>query len=164
MPEMPEVETLRALLERRVGGARIVGARFAVEKILRQPDVSAFCEAVAGARIEAVQRRGKYLLFRLSGAGAAGDKEAEADRALIVHLKMRGMLRAEPISTPPGPYFCAELSLDNGQGLRYYDMWRWGEWSLHPWDSALRDAPGLKALGPEPLEPAFTEAGFAEAL
>ena len=78
MPELPEVETIRRQLEPRVVGAEIVdaGSHWSAK----------FTPAVGavGAEILEVRRRGKYLLFDLSG-----------EEELIVHLGMTGRLAVQ---------------------------------------------------------------------
>src|SRR5215210_5651858 len=81
MPELPEVETVRRQLEPEVVGKEIVDAEVFDERWTR-PDPPADLErAVAGRRITAAERRGKYLILRLSGDGA-----------LVMHLRMTGNL------------------------------------------------------------------------
>jgi formamidopyrimidine-DNA glycosylase len=75
---------------------------------------------------------------------------------LVIHLKMRGSLRVEKRDETPGPYLCAALALDTECALRFYDMWRWGEWALFPAGTAAAHLPGLAAMGPEPFDPDFT--------
>jgi len=168
VPELPEVETLRQLLARRVAGARIEAVPLIAAKILRAPDPAALAAAVTGAVITGVGRRGKYLLLRLEkperGGPDAAAPEGQGAWDLVIHLKMRGRLRIESESDPPGPYLCAELRLTDGRTLRYYDMWRWGEWALVSAGTACRSLPGLAAMGPEPLEPGFTSDYLARQL
>jgi formamidopyrimidine-DNA glycosylase len=159
MPEMPEVETVRRLLATRVTGKRIQQAAFDQPVILKQPSLPEFVDAVSGTVLSAIDRRGKYLLFRLT--------EACSNRAaydLIVHFKMRGSFRIEPETDAPGKYLCAALNLEGGVALRFYDMWRWGEWVLLPSGKAERELAGLAELGLEPFDPAFTTAYLREEL
>ncbi len=65
MPELPEVETVRRGLEPWLAGARIDKVRLN-RADLRFPFPSAFAATLTGATIERVDRRAKYLLFRLS--------------------------------------------------------------------------------------------------
>lgn len=148
MPELPEVETLRLLLDRRLAGATFLSARFNRPDILRDISPDAFRAAVAGRTLDIVQRRGKYLCLLLRG-------ENRAALSLVVHLRMRGRLAVEAAEATPAPYFCAALADTQGRELRFYDMWRWGEWRLVAPDAMPR-LPGLGTLGPEPLEEAFS--------
>ena len=83
---------------------------------------------------------------------------------LIVHLRMRGGLRVEDAAQPPGKYLCGLLQLDDGRALRYYDMWRWGEWWLAPPAPQPTGIQGLDGLGVEPLDAAFTPERFRQGL
>ncbi len=157
MPELPEVETLRRLLALRLSGARVCDVVLIHPGILRGTEPTAFTAAIMGAIFTGVGRRGKYLLLPLERppAGDAGMACSEA-LELVVHLKMRGALRIEASDQPPDRYLCAALELNTGCALRFYDMWRWGEWTLLPAGTAAAQLSGLAAMGPEPLEPHFT--------
>jgi formamidopyrimidine-DNA glycosylase len=153
MPELPEVETLRRLLERRIVGATITDGRFANPVILRSHAPADFGALVQGRTIAGVGRRGKYLLLHLSASfgNAPGDV-----RILLVHLRMRGSLRIEPVEAMPAAYLCAALELSEGRELRFYDMWRWGEWRLLEANEQPDRLQQLAQLGPEPWDPEFT--------
>ena len=82
MPELPEVETVARDLARHLVGATITGARGDWPRaIASHPTVEAFAAAVAGRRVDAVGRRAKLVVVRLSGGAA-----------LTIHLKMTGQL------------------------------------------------------------------------
>ncbi|MCP3421017.1 bifunctional DNA-formamidopyrimidine glycosylase/DNA-(apurinic or apyrimidinic site) lyase [Nocardioides pinisoli] len=88
MPELPEVEVVRAGLERHVVGATIEAVEVLHPRPVRRDHrgSTGFAAALAGQRIEAVRRRGKYFWLAL----ANGD-------ALLGHLGMSGqMLLHEP--------------------------------------------------------------------
>ncbi|MDR7499765.1 MAG: DNA-formamidopyrimidine glycosylase family protein, partial [Armatimonadota bacterium] len=79
MPELPDVETLARRLRRRLRGRRIRGVRLLTPSTVRHPDPVTFTRLLPGRRVLDVDRRGKYLLIRLSG-----------DLTLAVHLRMTG--------------------------------------------------------------------------
>src|SRR6476646_8733043 len=83
MPELPEVETTRRGLAPYVVG-RSIAAVEVREPRLRWPVAKTLPSKLAGQRIDALERRGKYLLF---GTGAG---------TLLVHLGMSGSLRYLP--------------------------------------------------------------------
>ena len=88
MPELPEVEVVRAGLERHVVGATIEAVEVLHPRPVRRDHrgSTGFAAALVGQRIEAVRRRGKYFWLAL----ANGD-------ALLGHLGMSGqMLLHEP--------------------------------------------------------------------
>ncbi len=173
MPELPEVESLRHLLTHRLLHARILDSRFPSPVILRGTNAEHFAAQTTGKTISSLTRRGKYLLFGLADTerldAASGKKEAgiakssgisavieDEELRLIVHLRMRGGLRVEDEERIPGKYLCGLLSLDSGRELRYYDMWRWGEWWLAPPAPQPTGIAGLDALGVEPFSEDFT--------
>ena len=160
MPELPEVETVRRFLEQRIVGTRIKNATFARPEILKTGGPEEFNTAVSGCQIEKVVRRGKYLSLHLRKPDDAAEPAAAYE--LIIHLKMRGDLRVEAEAASPDRYLCAELHLDSGQALRFYDIWRWGEWNLFPAGKA--NLPGLAAMGLEPFDPDFTPVYLARQL
>jgi formamidopyrimidine-DNA glycosylase len=165
MPELPEVESLRRLLEHRLCGTRVQDARFVAPQILQRREPSEFSAALRGAQIAGVARRGKYLLLRLLLAVPHRTDASEPDGFdLVIHLKMQGWLRIEPTDEPSGKYLCAALELEDGRSLRLYDMWRWAEWWLLPAGTAERAVPGLAEMGLDPFDPRFSADYLAERL
>ena len=140
MPELPEVETTRRGLVPHVVGRRIATANV-YDTRLRWPVPAGLGERLPGRTIEALDRRGKYLLFRLG-------KET-----LLVHLGMTGSLRAFHHAPPRRPHDHVDIVLDNGVTLRYHDPRRFGAVLWLP-DSGA-DHPLLATLGPEPFDAAF---------
>lgn len=141
MPELPEVETVRRGLGPLVVGRRIVEA-------WGHPSAKFASAALAvGPRVEAVGRRGKYLLLDLDDG-----------RQLIVHLGMTGQLRSRP-SDDADPYVRAWWALDDGRVLELRDVRRFGRVAVVPageWGAL----PTLAAQGPEPWDPALDDGGL----
>ena len=81
MPELPEVETIRRQLEPRLRGARIEVLEVLDARWTRPAEPREVEAQVAGRRIDALGRRGKYLLLELEG-----------DLTLVMHLRMTGNL------------------------------------------------------------------------
>ncbi len=107
-------------------------------------------ERSVGQTILGVRRRGKFLVLPLS----LGDD-------LIVHLGMTGLVSAEP----PGKHVRVKLTLDEGPDPHVYfqDVRRFGRFLVVP-SGLYEGLPTLHKMGPEPLEPDFTDAGFYRAL
>jgi formamidopyrimidine-DNA glycosylase len=139
MPELPEVETVRAGIEPVLAGARIVEARIHDPRLVRPLEPELVAAELVGERVAAVDRRGKYLIVRF-----------ESGRVLLIHLRMTGsLLHAQRGSLAPDPHRRAVLSLDNGSDVAYRDVRRFGTWELLEPDEL---APYLaRRLGPEPL-------------
>jgi formamidopyrimidine-DNA glycosylase len=160
MPELPEVETVARDLRPHLVGATIVGARSSWARTLRTHAPEAFADAVAGRRIEAVGRRAKQLVIDLSG-----------DAALTVHLKMTGQLFVVPAETPEDPYIRLVLELEDGRELRFRDIRKFGRVGLYGRDPVtgelVTEVGGggvFAAIGPEPLDAAFTVRDFRRRL
>ena len=144
MPELPEVETTLRGIRPHLEGRTI--ARLVVrDPRLRQPVPDDLPGRLAGAPIESIQRRAKYLLISVAGGTA------------IIHLGMSGSLRVLAGPTPPGPHDHWDLELEGGSMLRLHDLRRFGLllWTPDPPERALTRHPLLAHLGPEPLGEGF---------
>ncbi len=152
MPELPEVETIRRRLAPVIEGATIARAEILDARLTRPVEPDAVANALVGERIASVERRGKYLLWRL-----------ESGRVLVVHLRMTGSLRHAVRGTlPDDAHRRATLELDSGTDLAYRDVRRFGTWELLDQDHVR---PYLAArLGPEPLARSFTANRLARLL
>ena len=95
MPELPEVETVRAGLADHSLGRPVRAVRVVDARSLRRhlPGPAHFESALTGRALRGAYRRGKYLWLTLSEADGT-----LADEALVVHLGMSGQLlvRDEP--------------------------------------------------------------------
>jgi formamidopyrimidine-DNA glycosylase len=149
LPELPEVETVAADLRPHLVGRTITACEVRFPTIVRHPEPERFAALLTGRRIEAVTRRGKYILHHLDGPGEP--------TLLVVHLGMTGQWRCVPPETPEPDHLHAVLTLDDGRQLRYRDARRFGRLLLGT-ESELVAARKLPRLGPEPLDPAFTGA------
>ncbi|MFA5083305.1 MAG: bifunctional DNA-formamidopyrimidine glycosylase/DNA-(apurinic or apyrimidinic site) lyase [Hydrogenophilaceae bacterium] len=139
MPELPEVETVRRGLAPHLIGRLLLGARVR-EPRLRWPVPDDLDERVAGRRVEALARRGKYLIMTL-------------DRGhLILHLGMSGSLRLTPGPTPVEKHDHLDLILADERVLRYRDPRRFG---AVLWSEAPERHPLIAGLGVEPLDDGF---------
>lgn len=143
MPELPEVETIVVDLRPELVGRTILSCELAFPTIVRHPEPELFIDTIAGARIDSVRRKGKYILIGLSN-----------EVMLVVHLGMTGHLRIYDASAPLDKHTHAVFSLDDGRQLRYRDPRRFGRLLLGTED-ALLTSKKLPRLGPEPIDPAF---------
>ena len=122
MPELPEVETVRAGLEQHVVGRTVATAEVlnprAVRRDLSGPD--GFAAAMAGRTFLRAERRGKYLWFALD------DSEA-----LLAHLGMSGQLLVGDPGRPLDPHVRARFTFtDGGPDLRFTDQRTFGHLML----------------------------------
>ncbi len=128
MPELPEVETVRRTLEERLKGLKITALDVPKPTFYRKPPKKAL-GGLVGRAVEGVDRRGKYLIFRLSGG-----------RHLVLHLGMSGRI----VFGERGPHTRFQLSVE-GRTVSFHDARRFG-----------RVGCDLPEFGPEPLGPDFT--------
>jgi formamidopyrimidine-DNA glycosylase len=146
VPELPEVETIRRQLEPLVVGRKLVEAwAFAHPKF--EPGLEA-----AGAVVDGVSRRGKYLLLALDDG-----------RDLVIHLGMTGSLRVRPPDDPGDAYVRATWTLDvlGGDVLEYRDVRRFGRLAVVE-EGAYAGTLGVQ--GPDALDPALTAEQLWQAL
>jgi formamidopyrimidine-DNA glycosylase len=150
VPELPEVETTRRDLEARVRGRTITGVCFdeTGPGPARRLGPLELADALRGRRFVGLSRRGKYLVAHLD----SGD-------ALVFHRRMTGNLIHRRSADPPDPFTRAVISLDDGSELRWTDQRRFGTWDLAGSPEAV-----MPAIGPEPLEAAWTADDLAAAL
>jgi formamidopyrimidine-DNA glycosylase len=173
VPELPEVETIRRGLSAQALGRTLVRAEVRLAKQVRGSKAPAFERGVAGRRIEAFERRAKFLLLRLSG-----------EKTLMVHLGMSGQVSFWDHRKPESDRFVVSaltglqrtagqhpvdkhthvlLHLDRGDRIQYRDPRQFGYVRLV--DSAAVDAlPSIRRLGLEPLGAGFTAEAFEAAL
>lgn len=164
MPELPEVETVRRGLAPAMVGAHFV--RVECRRAgLRYPFPEGFEARLAGARIETLSRRGKYILAPLSSG-----------ETLILHLGMSGRFTVEgakPVETgafyhaePPDPRHDHVVFVVRGAAtsrIVYNDPRRFGFMDLVA-SGRLENSAHFARMGPEPLAPDFTAAVFNGAL
>ena len=138
---------MRRQLAPRLVGRRILTVGYTPQERFDHLDLA------AGRRVEALRRRGKYLIARL---GAAGGEETahepdDGDLELVMHLGMTGSFRFRgEDGWEPDPYVRATFDLDDGSVLDYRDVRRFGRLSVVDAGDYSGIAT-LVALGPEPL-------------
>jgi formamidopyrimidine-DNA glycosylase len=168
MPELPEVEVTRRLLEPRVVGRRIQSVRCGPPSYFFLTPPRRLTKELVGKTISSLERQGKYLLMSL-GEG----------QRLLLHLGMTGQLfmagsvsprlislsghgapAAASMSAAPDPHTHLELEFEDGPpGLRFRDVRKFGKVRLlGPGQSDAR----LEKLGRDALT-ANGELLFAQA-
>jgi formamidopyrimidine-DNA glycosylase len=154
VPELPEVTALVADLGQRLIGREIKRLDILSFSALKTFEISV--DVLVGQTFTSASRHGKFLDF------------AVGDIHLIMHLARAGWIRWRDNAPQPskamgkGP-LTARLILTDGSG---FDVTEYGtKKSLAIY--LVRDpseVPGIAKLGPEPLDPAFTEPVFADIL
>jgi formamidopyrimidine-DNA glycosylase len=163
MPELPEVETVRAGLERHVVGRTVATAVVlnprAVRRDLAGPD--GFAAAMADRTFLRAERRGKYLWLAL------GNESVESGEALLAHLGMSGQLLVGDPDLPLSSHVRARFTFtDGGPDLRFTDQRTFGHLMLCSFSPGGMTPPGMVPapiahIAPDPLEPAFDPELFA---
>jgi len=146
------VESIRRQLEPALVGHRLERVRIDDSRLVRPYDPAEVEAELQGELVESVERRGKYLVVRF-----------ESGRVLLIHLRMTGSLSHAPNGSPEEePHRRAVLTLDDGSGVAYRDVRRFGTWLLlEPGEAE----PYLRArVGDEPLDALFTAARLGERL
>lgn len=149
MPELPEVETIRASLAPGLEGRTFDQVSIFDPRLTRPEPPEVIAAELEGERVADVRRRGKYLIVGF-----------ESGRHLLVHLRMTGnVLHPAPEGYRDDPHVRAVVRLDDGSDVIYRDVRRFGTWLLlEPGE----DIPYLaQRLGEEPLTRAFTPASLA---
>lgn len=166
MPELPEVETVRAGLNKLIVGKTITHVEYDWPKSFPNSpnDVAAF---LIGAKISAVRRRAKVLIIDLS-----------TSYSLVVHLKMTGQLvyvdnerwgaghpndslvgNLPDKSTRVTITFKTQKTTDNPAHLYFNDQRKFGWMRLIP-TAEIPNIDFMLTVGPEPLESSFTYSIF----
>src|SRR5215207_5740200 len=144
MPEMPEVETIRRHLAPHLEGRVLHTLDVHDERWSRPLAGRELAGAVAGRRVEALDRRGKYLIFAL-----------EDEVHLLVHLRMTGTLLLDPAEPPR--HGRVTFGFSGGRRLVFDDPRRFGTGEL-ALGTPAREAFLAQRLGVEPFSPDFTSA------
>ena len=156
MPELPEVEHTRRLLEPAMQGARIVRVQLR-RPDLRSPFPQAFANRLRGQTVTRLTRRGKYLLAILSSG-----------ETLVMHLGMSGAFRIDNLtnasrgSAEPDRHDHVAFEMSTPATITFNDPRRFGSMDLLS-SADFMAHPVLGALGPEPLSDEFDASALARA-
>ena len=169
MPELPEVETVRAGLERwaldrRIADVEITHPRSVRRHLAGAADLAA---RLIGARFTAVCRRGKYLWLPIAHEGTDADG---ADEALVAHLGMSGQFLVQPDSAPDERHLHVRIRFADGAGqLRFVDQRTFGGVMLDqlvtPDDDSDDLVPAqIMHIARDPMDPRFDDDAFVAAV
>ena len=149
MPELPELEVVLEVLQRKLVGGSVTSVEVLPPGgpiIVRDLTHQGFKLNLVGSRLLSVSRRGKFLVFLL--------KTKIGPLYLVLNPKLAGRLQL----AAPGEKRLArthvEFSFENGVQLRYFDPKQMGQLYL---TLDLQSVPGYASLGPEPLEISLAE-------
>lgn len=159
MPELPEVETVRAGLERWVVGRTVADVEVRHPRSVRRHLSGAedFAERLRGSSLLAARRRGKYLWLPLR------DRAGQTGESLVAHLGMSGQLLLLAPDAADERHLHVRIRFeDEGPELRFVDQRTFGGVLLAPLVPAY-DVPGdtvpehVAHIARDPLDPAFDQ-------
>lgn len=128
MPELPEVETVRAGLAAHVLHREITGVEVLRDRAVRHQEggEAEFRALLLGRRLTAAVRRGKFLWLTLGGPDGAAE-----DHALLAHLGMSGQLLVKA-DDGVNPHVRARLRFADGGQMWFVDQRTFGYLTVEP--------------------------------
>ena len=162
VPELPEVETVRAGLAKWVSGRTVAAVEVRHPRAVRRHLAGAqdLADRLIGARFAEAARRGKYLWLPLAGR----------DEAMIGHLGMSGQLLVQPPEQPDEKHLHVRITFtDGGRELRFVDQRTFGGVLLDPlvptFDVPEQLVPAQVAhIARDPIDPLFDDDHFSRRL
>lgn len=139
MPELPEVETIKRILEPILVGKSIAGIRVFRGKSILTGDKE-FVSSLKGETFKGVERKGKFLIFHLSH-----------DKVVISHLRMEGKYYEGKAGQDPDKHDILIYDFADGSALRFNDVRKFGIVILTDEKHYLTEPP-LSELGKEPWD------------
>ena len=179
MPELPEVEVVRAGLDPAVTGAIVVGVSVLDERALTRHSGSGaeFEAALTGRSLESAARRGKFLWIPLR---PTDPQAAGASEALVAHLGMSGQLLLRSPGAEPERHERVRLDIQHPEhgelAIVFADQRTFGSLALDSLVPTPDAAPGgwgthhasvpsqVAHISRDPLDPAFRDRAFRDAL
>lgn len=144
MPELPEVEAIKRVIEPQIQGLSIKNIDIRRSEVVAHPSADEFSQRLIGQTVDRMERRGKFLLIRFR----SGDR-------VILHLRMTGCLLLTPAGYPEEKHTHLVFQMEDGRELRFSDMRRFGRFWLIQKDEEDTYS-GIGKLGKEPSDPNFT--------
>ncbi len=170
MPELPEVETVRRGLQKRLKGFVINTVNvYRARAIASKGGIDTFIDLMNGSEITCWERRGKYLIAKLQNqvdlSGKEYKKQDKEKGWLVVHLRMTGHFEIREIAIPPCRHTRVSFTSIKGEQLSFIDIRSFGQmWAIPPNSSPESMIKGLGALGPEPFDSDFNPQYLIEKL
>ena len=144
MPELPEVETVKEALNQTVKGQTIKEIELRYEPMIKNMSADEFKEKLINQTIQAVSRRGKYLVFHFD------------DYQLLSHLRMEGKYFYVDSNFELNSHVHVIFTLENGKRLLYQDTRKFGTYHLYDKAIDLETTAPFQVLGLEPFATEFT--------
>lgn len=141
MPELPEVETVRRVLQENLISKRILDIKSNYPKMV-EDDFLYFKNTLLNKTFSDITRKGKYLIFHLD------------DIYLISHLRMEGKFFYVKTNTLFNEHIHMEFLLSNGYSLLYQDVRKFGRMTLKNEEDLYTTLP-LSKLALDANDPSF---------
>ena len=149
MPELPEVETVRRILEPQIAGRTVEKLTIRRPEVIAFPSPELFEQNITGQTAAGMNRRGKFLEILLKNGGR-----------IVLHLRMTGCLLAAPPDYPEEKHTHIIFVLSGGMELSFSDTRRFGRfWYIAP--NEMDSVSGTDKLGIEPFDERLT-AGYLQ--
>ena len=143
MPELPEVETVRNGLKKKVLNKKITNCKILYNGIIAYPSTDIFIKQISNQTINDILRKGKFLIFELD------------DYYLISHLRMEGKYFIKEPKDELNKHDHVIFTLNNKEELRYNDTRKFGKMHLVKKDEL--DKTPISKLGLEPWDENLTK-------
>lgn len=143
MPELPELEVVRDVLQRRVLGTTITGVDMLAGSAIVVRDLTngGFVHTCTGAQFASVARRGKFVVFTLN--------TLKGPVFFVLNPKLTGRLQLATRTERRFAKTHVVFALSSGEELRYVDQKRMGQLYLA---HELESVPDFAGMGPEPFD------------
>ena len=161
MPELPEVETVRRGLEKKLNNFIIKKVEVCRDSTISFPtNKEEFIKGLLNSLIYKWERRGKYLIAQLKEFQNANNQfpleNSQNNGFLVVHLRMTGYFKFVKNSSPPCKHTRIRFFDKHNNELRYIDVRSFGQmWWIKQGLSPKKIIKGLGCLGPEPFSVDF---------
>ncbi len=139
MPELPEVETVKNTLKRKILNKNIKEAKVFYPKMIAYPKIEEFLKLIKNTKIIDIDRLGKWLIFNLD------------NYYLLSHLRMEGKFFYKNTKDPILKHEHLTITFDDDSQLRYQDTRKFGRMYLVEKDKLFTNTP-LSKIGLEPWD------------
>lgn len=143
MPELPEVETVKEALKRKLLGKKIQEVLVRYPKVIENVPIETFQAKLVNETFQNITRRGKWILFELDHV------------SLLSHLRMEGKYHFKELDCPYEKHEHVIFTLSDGVQMRYHDTRKFGKMLLFE-NAELPNAKPFMELGLEPWDPSLT--------
>jgi formamidopyrimidine-DNA glycosylase len=137
MPELPEVETVRRTLEKRIIGKKIKNVSIFYKGHIRNKTPEQFKHSLQGRVITSIKRYGKNLMFVL-----------DENLVLLIHLRMEGKFYLKQAKEERDKHEHILFHFTDGSDMRYHDVRKFGTMDIYHLDNIMDEKP-LQKLGKE---------------